>query len=37
MFQRMHVCGGPRLAIVRVLVILAALGAALVDGHKWLH
>jgi hypothetical protein len=36
MIQRMHVRGGPALAIVRVLVTLAALGAALVDGHKWL-
>ena len=31
----MRVRTGPMLAIVRVLVTLAALGAALVDGHKW--
>jgi hypothetical protein len=32
----MPVRTGSTFAIVRVLVTLAALGAALVDGHKWI-
>lgn len=36
MTRRMHVRGGPTLAIVRVLLTLTLFGMALVDGHKWL-
>jgi hypothetical protein len=35
MTQRISARTGPVLAVVRVLVTLALLGAALVDGHKW--
>ena len=35
MSHRLPVRTGPMFAIIRVLVTLAALGAALVDGHKW--
>jgi hypothetical protein len=35
MTQRMRVRGNAKLAIVRLLLTLSALGAALVDTHKW--
>lgn len=36
MTQRIAARSTPALAILRVLATLAVLGAALVDGHKWL-
>jgi hypothetical protein len=36
MTLRMGARTSPLLAVIRVLATLALLGAALVDGHKWL-
>jgi hypothetical protein len=36
MIQQLATRTSPVLAVVRVLATLALLGAALVDGHKWL-
>lgn len=37
MTQQLRARTRPMFAIVRTLIALAALAAALVDGHKWLH